>query len=299
MLDISNTPLDLTAIILTYNEEKHIKRCILSLKNIAKKIVIVDSYSKDKTLEIAKKYNVKIYKNKFLHQSQQVNWALSNIKFKTKWMLRIDADEYLTNDLKKNLIKSFNKINKNISGIIINRKVKFLDKEINYGGTSPHKSLRIWKTGLGKCENVFMDEQIIVKGKIINIDGFLIDENLNSLSWWIEKHKKYAVREAINYFSEKSNLQKYRKITNNKAMIKKYLKQNVYYKLPIFIRPIILFFYKFFLKLGFLTGWQGLLYCILQTLWYRFLVDVNILKIKKLIKNKKIHLNEIKNIKYN
>ena len=105
MLNKSNISLDLTAVILTYNEEKHIERCILSLKKIAKKIVIVDSYSKDKTIKVARKYNVKIYKNKFLNHSQQVNWALSNIRFKTKWILRIDADEYLTIDLKKNLLK--------------------------------------------------------------------------------------------------------------------------------------------------------------------------------------------------
>lgn len=298
MLNKSNISLDLTAIILTYNEEKHIKRCILSLKKIAKKIVIVDSYSKDKTIKIARKHNVKIYKNKFLNHSQQVNWALSNIKFKTKWILRIDADEYLTIDLKKNLIRLFNKINKNISGIIINRKVKFLNKEINFGGTSPHQTLRIWKSGYGKCENVLMDEQIIVKGKTIHIDGFLIDENLNSLLWWIAKHKKYAIREAINYYLVNENA--YNNYTSkNKSRVKKYLKHNLYYKLPIFIRPVILFFYNFIIRLGFFTGWQGWLYCILQTFWYRFLVDLNILKINKLIKNNKIHLNDVKNIKYN
>ena len=88
-----NSSIDITAIILTYNEERHIKRCILSIKKFVKKIIIVDSFSTDKTLEIAKKFKVKIYKHKFINQAKQINWVLKTKKFHTNWILRIDADE--------------------------------------------------------------------------------------------------------------------------------------------------------------------------------------------------------------
>ena len=202
-----STP-DLTAIILTYNEEKHIKRCILSIRKFVKKIIIIDSYSNDKTIQIAKKYKAKIYKHQFVNQSKQINWGIKNIKFTTKWLLRIDADEIFTDKLKDKLIMKLNDNRKKYNGITINRKIRFLNKDINFGGVSPHKTLRIWRKNKGYCEDAWMDEQMLVKGKIIHINENLIDHNLNNLSWWINKHKLYAEREAKNYLLSKKNLKK-------------------------------------------------------------------------------------------
>ena len=95
----------------TYNEEKHIKRCILSIKKFVKKIIIIDSFSTDKTIEIAKKFKVKVYKHKFINQAKQINWALRKIKFQTSWILRIDADEYLTKELRKEVTTYINTLN--------------------------------------------------------------------------------------------------------------------------------------------------------------------------------------------
>ena len=279
-----STP-DLTAIILTHNEEKHIKRCILSIRKFVKKIIIIDSYSNDKTIQIAKKYKAKIYKHKFVNQSKQINWGIKNIKFTTKWLLRIDADEIFTNKLKDKLIVKLNDNRKNYNGITINRKIRFLNKDINFGGVSPHKTLRIWRKNKGYCEDAWMDEQMLVKGKIIHINENLIDHNLNNLSWWINKHKLYAEREAKNYLLSKKNLKKKINLFDP-SKINKYSKLKIYYNFPIYIRPFLLFVYNYFIKFGFLSGWQGLTFYFLQSFWFRLLVDINIKTQQKIKKNR-------------
>lgn len=273
----------LTAIILTYNEEKHIERCLKSLKGLVSEIIIIDSYSTDKTLDIAKMYKVSVFQNKFINQSKQINWAISNVKFKTNWIIRVDADEYFTTSLRLKLNKILKK-KIDFNGISFNRIVKFFDKDIMYGGTSPHKILRMWRKGKGKCENLWMDEHIKIKGASFHINENLIDHNLNNLSWFINKHKKYAAREAISYILYKKKI----KINNlrNHSKTSKYYKYKIYYRLPIFIRPILLFIYSYIFKLGFLTGWQGLLYHIIQVLYFRLLVDKNIKKLNNCIKEK-------------
>jgi len=283
---------DITAIILTYNEEKHLERCILSIKNLVKKIIIVDSFSSDKTINIAKKYNAEILQNLFINQSKQINWGLDNIKFSTEWILRIDADEFFTDKLEEQIRIKLKVDNQNFNGITLNRKVRFFNKDINFGGVSPHKTLRIWKVGSGYCEDAWMDEQIIVKGEILHINESLIDHNLNNLSWWIKKHKSYAIREAINYLLIKDNFESSKASVLDPAKLNKYYKLKIYYRLPKFIRPLLLFLYNYFIRLGILCGWQGLFFYLLQTLWFRFLVDVNINRIKKMIKIQKITLTE-------
>lgn len=300
-------PLNLTAIILTYNEEIHIQRCVKSIIDIVDEIVIVDSYSTDKTIQKLKKFKkfkkIRIFKNRFINQAKQINWALHNVKFSTQWILRIDADEYFTKTLKEKIIIKLKNKQKNFSGISLNRIVKFINREINFGITSPHKTLRIWKKNKGKCLDHWMDEQIIVEGRVTHVDNSLIDHNINNFDWWLEKHRKYAKREAINFFLINNNLDLKDKPKKNLRQINDYYKNKynkiiIYYKIPIFIRPIFLFLYSYIFKLGFLSSWQGLIFNLFQVLWFRFLVDLNIFKIQKKMKKEKLQFKQIINKMY-
>ena len=157
---------DFSVVIRARNEERWIGYAIQSVLDhlIKPEIVIVDNNSTDRTLEICKKLKVRIYQNKFINQAIQMNWALKNINIKSKWIFRIDADEFIEKESLINIGKII-KFNKKISGVIVERKVKFLNKIINYGLTSPHKTLRIWKKGNGKYPILEVDEQVKVKGK--------------------------------------------------------------------------------------------------------------------------------------
>ena len=140
--------------------------------------------------------------NKFVNHSKQLNWGLNNSNIKTEWILRIDADEILTKSLIKKVSENLKDYSPNISGITVNRKLIFFGKKIDFGGFFPHKTLRVWRNGKGKCEDTWIDEHIIVDGEIIHINEDIIDENLNNFTWWMDKHKSYATREAINFFSQ-------------------------------------------------------------------------------------------------
>ena len=273
----------ISVIILTYNESKHIRRAIQSVKSISDDIIIVDSYSIDKTIKISKKLKAKIFKNKFINQAQQFNWALNNIKIKNNWILRLDADEYLSKELIIEIKKKLPEINlnKEINGICLIRKQFFLRKLIRFGGRGKLIMLRLFRKNYGICENRLMDEHIMIKkGKILKFKNFFYDDNFNNLENFKEKHKRYAKREAKQYLIDQNNKKKSIFKYNTRTMIKKFLINNIYYKIPYQISSMLYFLIRYIFLLGFLDGINGLKYHYIQGFWYRYLVGKNIIKLK-------------------
>ena len=115
--------LDLTVIILTYNEEIHIRRCLENVCPIAKKVIVVDSPSTDRTQEICREFdNVEVVVHKYPgNQAEQFNWALDNLKIETEWILRLDADEYLMPELIEELREKLPKIDKDVAAFSLSR----------------------------------------------------------------------------------------------------------------------------------------------------------------------------------
>ena len=275
----------LTAIVLTFNEEIHLARCLNSLKNTCQKIIIVDSFSDDRTVSIAKEYDAVIYQNKWINHATQFNWALDNCNIPTDWVIRVDADEYIDEELQKNLLTLSN-FKKDVIGIRIKRMMYFLEKPLKKGGMYPIWHLKIWRNKTAICEQRWMDERMvsIVEGRIESIEGNKIDNNLNKITWWTQKHNSYATREAIDILDRIYNF------TNNKSLKasffgtseerRRWLKMR-YLKMPLFVRPFLFFFIRYFLQGGFLEGKRGFIWSVLQCFWYRFLVDVKIYEVYK------------------
>jgi glycosyltransferase involved in cell wall biosynthesis len=285
--------LDLSVIILTYNEEIHIRRCIENVKSVAKEIFIVDSFSTDKTIEIAKNLNAQIYQNKWENNhAKQFNWALDNLPIKTKWVLRLDADEYLTDELLDELKQKLPSLSDSITGIVFKRRRIFLDKWVKSGGEDTIRLLRLFQYKKAICEKRFMDEYIqLLEGKCIDFVHDFVDHNLNDISWWTNKHIGYAIREAVdllnieyNFWSFENNIQN---STIGRRQTDKRKKKLFYARKPLFIRSFLYFLYRYFFKFGFIDGIEGFLWHFLQGWWYRTLVDVKILEIKRECKNDK------------
>jgi len=266
-------------ILLVYNEEIHLKRCLDNLLLLTSSIYVIDSYSTDNTLDILNEYGIYYVQNKFSSQSNQLNFAINNYPFDTNWILRVDCDEILTIEL-INEIKTSNllDINSNISGLYIKRKVKFFNKTLNFGNINPIWLLRLWKRGKGICDDKLMDEKIIIADqKTTRLQNLIIDNNLNNLTWWTNKHNHYSNREALEILKNKH-------LSNKNYMISDYysidfiifILKSIYNKSPIFLRSFLLFIYSYFLKLGILDGLPGFIWNVLQVFWYRYLVDVKV-----------------------
>tara|TARA_Y200000002_G_scaffold223358_1_gene184491 strand:- start:5172 stop:6089 length:918 start_codon:yes stop_codon:yes gene_type:complete len=272
----------MSAVVLTYNEEKHLDRCINSIYNLCEEIVVVDSFSNDLTPQIAKKYNCKFLQNPFKNYSDQFNWGLKHISSEMEWVLRIDADEYLTDDLILNLKKSIPSLDNKICGLTLNRLMYFMEIPLKYGGMYPISHLRIFRNGKGYCEKRWMDERIVLnEGITLHIDGDLIDNNLNNLNWWIQKHNNYAVREAIDILNDKykfNDIDVIHQDLKNNGFFRRKIKL-IYNKLPLFFRSFAFFIIRYFFQLGFLDGKKGFVWTVLQCFWYRFLIDAQIFEV--------------------
>jgi len=276
----------ISVIILTYNEEKNIEICLKSIFEWVEEVFIVDSYSTDKTLEIAQKYTDKIYQHFFVNHYTQFNWALNNLPIKGEWIMRLDADEYVLPELRNELCEKLPNISKKVTGLYVKRRVYFLGKWIKHGGYYPTWLLRIWRTGKGYCEERWMDEHIkVTEGECCFLNNDIVDENKKDLHWWIGKHNNYATREAIDILNLKYNFLRNdnieSKFLGTQEQRKRWIKEKIYANMPLFIRPFLYFIYRYFLRLGFLDGKEGLIFHFLQGFWYRFLVDAKIYEIER------------------
>ena len=279
--------LDISAIVLTGNEELHIKRCLDRISPIVKEVFIIDCYSKDKTLEIARQYeNVTILQNKWVNYATQFNWALENAPVKTKWVLRLDADEYLSPELIEELKEKLPSLDPKYTGIVVPLQRVFLGRNINHGIAKGIKMLRFFQYGKARSEVRMMDEHIeLIEGESIEFEHSFSDDNLNNLSWWAQKHIGYAIREAVDLLDIEYNLTGSNAHTDashidEQALAKRHKKQK-YASQPLFWRAFAYFVYRYIVKRGFLDGKEGFLWDFMQGWWYRTFVDAKIFEIKK------------------
>ncbi|MFT4033099.1 MAG: glycosyltransferase family 2 protein [Siphonobacter sp.] len=280
---MSTDQADLAVIILTFNEEKHIERCLKSLHAVTRNIFIVDSYSTDRTVELATHLGAVVVQNAWVNYANQFNFAIQQCPFQTKWLMRMDSDEYILPELAQEIQQKLTSLPDTTTGIYIKRRVMFMDQWIRHGGYYPIWLLRIWRTGQGVCEELWMDEHIKVSsGNLIHFEQDLVDHNLNNLTWWTQKHNQYAIREAIDLLNVKYDFGNAEMVTpklfGTQEQRKRYLKIR-YANLPLFTRPFLYFLFRYFIKMGFLDGKRGLIWHFLQGFWYRFLVDAKIFEV--------------------
>lgn len=275
---------DITAIILTKNEEIHIERCIRSVQTICSEVLVVDSFSTDKTCEFAIAMGARVVQHEYVCQAQQFNWAIDNLPINTEWIWRVDADEYIEPRLANLASKAIAQCEQDVNGIYVNKKIIFMGKPLLHGGWFPAQQIKIIRKGHGRSENKPMDEHLVVTdGQTISVDGDQVDENLNGLTWWTDKHNRYADREACNTLSVIYGMgdQSYTvepRLFGNTLQRRRWFKLK-YAHLPLYLRPFLNFFYRYILRLGFLDGNHR--WYVLQCFWYRYLVDAKIYELKK------------------
>jgi glycosyltransferase involved in cell wall biosynthesis len=287
---------DLTVVILAFNESLHIERCIRSARRIADDILVVDSHSTDDTRDRAKRLGARVLQNPWINYATQMNWSLAHGDIGSAWVMRLDADEVIGENLSNCIKPAMNDAGADVGAFEVNCLTHFLGRPIRYGGLAPMWLLRIWRNGWARCETRWMDEHVVLsQGRISRLPGVLLHDNVKSVSWWVHKHNSYASREAVDVLDQRHHLHLADRSStglNRQARTKRWLKTRVYARLPLGIRPWLFYFYRMVLRLGVLDGMRGMMFHTLHGLWYRLLVDAKVLEVEDAMKRERCDVAE-------
>ncbi|WP_369062141.1 glycosyltransferase family 2 protein [Caulobacter sp. 73W] len=276
--------MSIAVVILTYNEELHLARAIESVSSLSEQIFVVDSGSTDLTVDIARKYGATVLVHPFVNQAQQMRWALDNAQITAEWVMRLDADEVIESDLAIEISRDLPLLPADVGGVNLRRKHVFMGRWLRHGGRFPVTLLRIWRRGDAEIEQRWMDEHMVLtRGRTVTFYGGFADVNLQDLTHFTAKHNSYATREAIDVLSRKYDLAATDGAdllssgnSSASASLKRWIKKNVYNRMPLWLGPLSYFLFRFVLQLGFLDGRPGVIYHGLQGGWYRFLVAAKV-----------------------
>ena len=252
-----------SAVIITYNEEKNIERCLQSLEGIADEIVVVDSFSTDKTKEICDLFSQKIrfFQHSFEGYSHAKNLACSYATF--PYLLSLDADELLSDTLKKNLIKEKQE-GFRCDGYLLNRLTNYCGKWIRYCGWYPDRHLRLWKKELGMFERNIHETVSLRSKNIGRIPGDILHYSYYAMEEHVAQVNRFTTIAATDAFQRGKRIGLF----------------------MIFVKSLWSFFRCYIIKCGFLDGYNGFFICVTSS-YYTFLKYAKLYKKQRSIKEEK------------
>lgn len=269
---------DLTAIVLTKDEEKNLPDCLSSLRGFASRVVVVDSGSTDRTVDIAREYGADVFTHPFHGYAHQFNWGLDNAGIDTEWVLRIDADERMTEAVKAECAPILEaKRESGVGGITMEADFYMLGRRLRFGGAKKRK-LMIFRNGWGRIEQRYMDEHTILsEGRDVRIRARFDHYDFKSVGHFASKLVWYSGREVMDVLGAQGE----EDLQNAGIRRTRKLKTGLYYRLPRFFRVLCIFIFRYIFQLGFLDGAPGLIYHFMYSFMYRFLVDAKLYEAQK------------------
>lgn len=277
----------LAVIILTKNEERHLGRALEAVAAVASEVFIIDSGSTDHTLDIARAHGATVLPNPWVNYAQQFQWGMDNAPITADWVMRLDADEIVEPDLAAEIAARLQALPEGVNGVNLKRKHIFMGRWVRHGGRYPLVLLRIWRRGTVRIEQRWMDEHMLLTaGTATTFNGGFADVNLNDLSFFTDKHNKYATREAVDIINQRRNLlPRDRDLaaanTSLRVALMRFLKEGLYNRIPFEISTTGYFLLRYIFQLGFLDGREGAIYHFLQGFWYRFLVGAKVVELER------------------
>ncbi len=272
----------LTAIIPSFNEAQNIGACLESLQALGAQILVVDSGSTDATRDIAKSFGAVVVEHPFETHAKQWHWALSELPIRTDWVIALDADQRLTPELAKELRRMFSNGNAPAAavGLYVNRRQVFRGKWIRHGGYYPKYLLKIFRRDRVRVDlNDLLDHHFYVDGPTVKLRSDLIEKNVkeDDIGFWIEKHNRYASllarEESIRSAGAAAPLRASLTGSPDQRILRF---KSAWRSMPLYIRPILYFIYRYFFRLGCLDGKQGFIFHFMQAFWFRLLVDIKL-----------------------
>jgi glycosyltransferase involved in cell wall biosynthesis len=251
-----------------------IARCITSARTLVESVLVVDSFSTDDTIDVARREGATVLQRPFINYSDQRNWSSEQVEANTDWILHLDSDEYLTLELAAELMSRAQHAPPDTTAFMMRRKMVFLGRAMRHGGLGATWHLRMYRPGRGWCEDRRYDQHFVTSGRAETLRGFFVDDDLASLERWTDRHNRWSsaeAREAIDPSPAAGRVQP--ALFGSPISRKRWLKDHAWTRLPILWRPFVYFVYRYFVCLGFLDGREGLIFHVLQGFWFRFLVD--------------------------
>lgn len=272
----------LVAVILTYNEESNLPACLESLRGLGCQVFVVDSGSTDRTVAIARAGGAHVVQHPFEHYAAQRNWAQANLPVHSEWVLHLDADERLTAEVVAEINRRFEQVPINADGFMLRKRTIFMGRWIRRGGHYPSYHLRLFRTGKGRCEDRLYDQHFVVEGHVERLTHDYIDVVTTDVHNWTLRHLRWAKLEAFEVERRPTaGVQVRQNPLGNPIERRRWLRERVYRRGPLFFRAFLYFLYRYVLRLGFLDGKQGFLFHFLQGFWFRVLVDAYIDELRR------------------
>ena len=284
-----------SAIILTYNEQVNIETCLRSVQGWCQDIFVVDSGSTDDTLALCRRYTERIYTHAYVDHASQWIWSLNELPIPCDWVIPLDADHVVTEELRRQMMDAVLKPDTIVNGYFARHEYYFWGKRMR--GFKPH-SMRLFRrsrTHVDRSELV--DYRFVVSGKTKNLSGILRESNRkeDSIDFWIDKHQKFSSNVAVEEILRRSGDLAWSltpRLWGNPDERIIWLK-NCWYEMPLYIRPFLYFLYRYIVRLGFLDGTNGLVYHFLQAFWFRLLVDIKIAEIRRRLAMGQVSLEQL------
>lgn len=264
---------DLTVIILTYNEECNIAQALESVCGWARQVLVLDSFSTDRTLEVAAGYDCQCFRKAFAGYSAQRNYALRSLPIAAEWVMFVDADEWLPEELKAEIAVRLAAVPAE-SGLMLRRRFIWNGRWIRHGYYQTW-ILRLFRHARGRCEERGVNEHIVVDGPVGYLRAPLVHESHKGIGEWIDKHNRYAALEARELIVRRDPAG-----LAGQPRTKRWLIRQVWERMPPLWRAPLYFCWRYFVLGGFLDGAEGFSYHLLQALWFRLLIDLKYLELR-------------------
>jgi len=266
-------------VLLTFNSVGIVRETVGAALQVSPHVLAVDSHSTDGTAELLRELGCTVLQRPFSNYSEQRNWAIAQVQADYPWQLHLDADEVLDDQAVQELRAILADDGAGHDAYMLRRRDYFMGRMLRFSGVNPWH-LRLFRSGRGRCEARLYDQHFITVGATGpsgKLRGFMHDKNALTLTDWIGRHNRWSDAEA----REKSGPQPagddvlQPRLLGDARERTRFIKQ-LYYRLPIGMRAISYFFYRYLLRGGFLDGKPGFYFAFFQALWFRMLVDAKI-----------------------
>lgn len=281
--------LPLSVVILTHNEAHNLPDCLASIKGWAGEILVVDSGSTDETVAIAEAAGAIVTSHPFENYAKQRNWAQEQLPFRYEWLFHLDADERVTPELQRSIRRFFQSgQSEQVAGAYFSRRTVFMGRWIKHGGHYPVYHTRLYRREQGYCENLPYDQHFLVEAPTIKLEGDLIDVLTSDLDTWSFRHIRWAGKESSHTLQRRAETaaQVAADLTGTPIEQRRWLKKQLFGRVPLLWRAFGYFFFRYVILLGFLDGKEGLIFHFLQGCWFRFYIDAKIYEGEQQVRSK-------------